>query len=229
MGEEAQIVDTEAYRERKREAGIFATMIPMLLSREHIAAAAAVMGRALVEDPLFVHVLPDAVQRARAIPLMMETSLRIGLMHGEVWTTPSPIAGVAAWMSPSHPKITEEDRDAAGWREVGAAWGAEAFARFQEFATDLRELPDQEPHWHLNWLCVEPRYQGQGIGSSLVRLITARADAERVACHLFTFAESNLAIYEHLGFRVAADTILPRTGLRLWIMVRAPAVSLSAR
>jgi GNAT superfamily N-acetyltransferase len=186
------------------------------------------MGRAVLDDPLFVYVLPDAIQRALGVPAMLETSLRIGLTHGEVWTTPPPIAGVAAWMSPSHPKITEEDRDAAGWREVGASWGAEAFARFQEFATDMRDLPTQEPHWHLNWLGVEPSRQGQGIGSTLVRQMTFRADVESVACHLFTFAPQNVAIYAHLGFDVTTDTILPRTGLRLWMMVRSPAVPRSA-
>ena len=205
------------------------TMGPVRLSQDHIAEAASVMGRALVDDPIFVYVLPDAIQRASGVSAMMETTLRIGLVHGEVWATPPPIAGVAAWMSPSHPKITEEDRDAAGWREVGVAWGAEAFARFQQFAADMRDLPAQEPHWHLNWLCVEPGHQGQGIGGTLVRQMTSRADAEGVGCHLYTFAPHNVAIYEHLGFDVAADTILPRTGLRLWTMIRSPAVPRSAR
>jgi ribosomal protein S18 acetylase RimI-like enzyme len=205
------------------------TMVPVRLSQDHIAEAAAVMGRALVDDPIFPYALPDAIQRAAGVSAMMETMLRIGLVHGEVWATPPPIAGVAVWMSPSHPKITEEDRDAAGWREVGVAWGTEAFARFQQFAADMRDLPAQEPHWHLNWLGVEPGHQGQGIGGTLVRQMTTRADAEGVGCHLFTFAPHNVAIYEHLGFDAAADTILPRTGLRLWVMVRSPAVSRSAR
>jgi ribosomal protein S18 acetylase RimI-like enzyme len=206
-----------------------ATFTPIRMSLEHISETAAMMGRALADDPLFVYVLPDPNQRALGVPAMMETSLRIGLVHGEVWTTPLPIAGVAVWQSPSHPKITEEDRDAAGWREVGVAWGTEAFARFQQFAADMRDLPAEEPHWHLNWLCVEPDHQGQGIGSTLVRQMTARVGAEGLGCHLFTFAQHNVAIYEHLGFGVAADTILPRTGLRLWTMVRSPAVPRSAR
>jgi ribosomal protein S18 acetylase RimI-like enzyme len=187
------------------------------------------MGRALMNDPIFVYVLPDAIQRASGVSAMMETTLRIGLVHGEVWATPPPIAGVAAWMSPSHPKITEEDRDAAGWREVGVAWGTEAFARFQQFAADMRDLPAQEPHWHLNWLCVEPGHQGQGIGGTLVRQMTSRADADGFGCHLFTFTRHNVAIYEHLGFAVAADTTLPRTGLRLWVMVHSPAVRRSTQ
>ena len=100
-----------------------ATIAPVRLSPERLVEAAAVMGRAVVDDPLFVSVLPDAQQRNSGVPMMMEMFLRIGLAHGEVWVTPPPIRGVACWLSPAHLTITQEDRNAAGWRGVGAAWG----------------------------------------------------------------------------------------------------------
>ena len=200
---------------------------PVRLPPERLAEAAAVMGRALVADPLFSYVLPDAEQRSTGTCLMMASLLRIGLAQGEVWVTPPPITGVAFWLSPVHPMITDEDRDAAGWQEVGAAWGPEAFARFKAFATDLGEVAGSlsvEPHWHLAWLCVEPSQQGRGIGSALVRQVTNRADAEGVSCTLFTFTPRNVPIYEHLGFQVTLDTTLPRSGLRLWVMAHPPRV-----
>jgi ribosomal protein S18 acetylase RimI-like enzyme len=200
---------------------------PVPLAAEHLVEAAAIMGRALADDPLFVHVLPDEEHRVRGVPLMMESLLRIGLAQGEVWTTPPPITGVAFWLTPVHPMITDEDREAAGWREVGAAWGPEAFARFKAFAADIGEVAASlpaGPHWRLAWLGVAPEQQGRGIGSALVRQVTARADAEGIACQLFTFAPRNVAIYDHLGFRVTQETILPRSGLRLWVMGRPPRV-----
>jgi hypothetical protein len=51
-----------------------------------------------------------------------------------------------------------------------------------------------------------------------------RADAEGMACWLFTFAPHNVPIYEHLGFRVTLDTLLPSSGLRLWVMAHPPRV-----
>lgn len=51
-----------------------------------------------------------------------------------------------------------------------------------------------------------------------------RADAEGMACWLFTFAPRNVPIYEHLGFRVTLDTLLPSSGLRLWVMTHPPLV-----
>src|SRR5688500_2675363 len=158
-----------------------AAAAPIRLAPERLAEAAAVMGRALVTDPLFGYVLPDAAQRSSGAGLMMASLLRIGLAQGEVWATPAPITGVAFWLSPVHPMITDEARDAAGGQEVGAAWGPEAFARFKAFAADLGDVAGSlsvEPHWHLAWLCVEPSQQGRGIGSALVRQVTTRADAE---------------------------------------------------
>src|SRR5215218_10399020 len=77
---------------------------------------------------------------------------RIGLAHGEVWATPPPITGVASWLAPTHSTPTQEDRDAAGWREVEAAWGSAAVARYQAFVTDMRGAVGSlapQPHWHL--------------------------------------------------------------------------------
>ena len=200
---------------------------PIPLPPERLGEAAAVMGRALLDDPLCVSVLPDAQQRVSGVPLLMGMFLRIGLAHGEVWVTPPPIRGVASWLSPAHPTITAEEREAAGWQEVAAALGREAVDRFQAFIDDRDGAVGSlapESHWHLAWLGVEPGHQGQGIGSTLVRRMTDRADAEGTACWLFTFASRNVPVYEHLGFHVTLDTLLPSSGLRLWVMARPPHV-----
>ena len=203
------------------------TFGPIRLSPELVVEAAGVLSRAAVDDPIFVHTVPDATERAEGVPLLMQLFVRIALAHGEVWATPSPIRGVACWLAPSHPEITQDDRVAAGEREVWSALGAEASARFHVFRADMVGTLGSylaEPHWHLMWLCVEPGYHGQGIGSTLVRQLTGRADADDVACDLFTFVPRTVPLYEHLGFRVALDTTLPQTGLHVQAMVR-PSIS----
>ncbi len=88
------------------EGAMTAAVAPVRLLPERLGEAAAVMGRALVDDPLFVALLPDAQKRVSGVPLMMEMFLRIGLAHGELWVMPPPITGVACWLPPAHPTIT---------------------------------------------------------------------------------------------------------------------------
>jgi ribosomal protein S18 acetylase RimI-like enzyme len=138
------------------------------------------------------------------------------------------LAGVASWIPPAHPVVTQVDREAAGLAEVRASWGPEAVARFYDIGANVGEaelLAPTQPHWYLHWLGTEASVQGRGIVSTLVRQVTARADAEDVAYQLLNFVSRNVPIYEHLGFRVILDTVLSRTGLRHWVMARQPPVS----
>ncbi len=61
-----------------------APVAPVRLPPERLDEAAAVLGRAVVDDPLFSYLLPDAQQRVSGVPLLMAMFLRIGLAHGEV-------------------------------------------------------------------------------------------------------------------------------------------------
>src|SRR5262245_18509977 len=89
------------------EGTMTAAAAPVRLPPGPLDEAAAVLGRAVVGDPLFVSVLPDAEQRTSGVSPFTAMSLRIGLVHGEVWVTPPPIRGVASWLAPTHPALTQ--------------------------------------------------------------------------------------------------------------------------
>jgi GNAT superfamily N-acetyltransferase len=121
---------------------------------------------------------------ARGVPLLMRFVLCTGRTHGEVWTTPQPITGIASWISPAHLAVTQAGREAAGFADLSASRGPEAVVRFDDVRADVGEaesLAAAEPHWYLHWHGTEPSAQGRGIGSTLVRQVTTHADAEGVA------------------------------------------------
>ena len=62
--------------------------------------------------------------------------------------------------------------------------------------------------------------QGQGVGSSLVAPMLARADAEGLPCYLETMKERNVAFYEKHGFQVVVEDDLPKGGPHFWTMKR---------
>ena len=58
----------------------------------------------------------------------------------------------------------------------------------------------QEPHYYIRYLGVATRFQGQGLGTALLRPTLDRCDAEGVAAYLEASTERSAALYERLGF-----------------------------
>jgi ribosomal protein S18 acetylase RimI-like enzyme len=79
--------------------------------------------------------------------------------------------------------------------------------------------PD-EPHWHLEFLGVDPDRQGQGVGSQVLSFGLRRADEAGFACGLETSNERNLALYRRFGFEIRGEARPFRSGPPVWSMWR---------
>ena len=75
-------------------------------------------------------------------------------------------------------------------------------------------------HWFLQTIGVEPRFQGKGYASKLIRPMLTRIDEEGRPCYLETLDEHNVPLYEHLGFKVIDKATVPKTSLTNWAMLR---------
>jgi ribosomal protein S18 acetylase RimI-like enzyme len=78
------------------------------------------------------------------------------------------------------------------------------------------------PHFYLSALGVEPKRQGEGVGTALMQPVLARADDERVHAYLETATGRNVLLYERQGFSVVEELTLPGTDVNGWLMRRAP-------
>jgi len=75
-------------------------------------------------------------------------------------------------------------------------------------------------HWFLQTIGVNPRSQGKGYASKLIRPMLTRIDEEGLPCYLETLDEHNVPLYEHLGFKVVDKATIPKTSLTNWAMLR---------
>ncbi len=64
------------------------------------------------------------------------------------------------------------------------------------------------------------RYRGQGLASRLIRPLLEEFDKKKLACYLETHNPSNVAIYEHFGFKVVEEGKIPGTDMTHWAMLR---------
>ncbi len=74
----------------------------------------------------------------------------------------------------------------------------------QEWA---RHEPSNQ-HWHLGPIGVLPAYQGQGIGSQLMKRFCREVDTCQASAYLETDLDRNVVFYEKFGFRIVNTSLI---------------------
>ena len=202
------------------------TVTPVPLDPADIFAAADVLVRSFADDPGLRFVLPDSADRDRLGPSLAHAVLRYALRCGAPLMTPDVIRGVALWFAPGASAPTDDDLAETGIAGVPDQLGPEAWQRLQRLLDHLDALHPRyapEPHWYLAMLGVDPAWQRQGLGESLIRPILAAADRDGLPCYLEAPTADNARYYTRLGFRVIAETDVPDSNVHVWLMRREPA------
>jgi GNAT superfamily N-acetyltransferase len=126
----------------------------------------------------------------------------------------------------------EEGVTAAVWAPPGAEEDEQLGEQVVEIAGEygdrlglvlglLEENHPAEPHYYLFLLGTRPGWQGQGLGSALMRPMLERCDRDGVPAYLEATSEGNRRLYLRHGFEVTEELLLP-DGPPLWRMWRAP-------
>jgi predicted GNAT family N-acyltransferase len=181
--------------------------------------------RAFWDDLLNVHLFPDQDVRAKLLPVLMRFRLKQGLKYGEVYATSSRIEGLALWKHSDRVDNTLwEILRLAGLGSI-MAMGRRLIAqmlKIDKFVSQRRMKYAVAPYLHLGPVAVDPEHQGKGYASKLVRPMFVELDQLGLPCYLEAQSESNVAIYEHYGFKVLAKGTVPDTDIPHWDMMRLP-------
>ncbi len=186
--------------------------------------------RAFERDPLFRYLFRSRPYAGRVVPLLFDAAVRDALRHGwiDVGVAGGQPVATAIWLSPGNVPST----------------GRRILARLPAYLLlgllFLDRLPDlvrltrvatsfaDEPHWHLEYLGVDPDRQGQGVGGQLLAQGLLRADGAGVPCGLETSNERTVALYRRFGFQVREEARPFRIGPPVWTLWR-PATAPRAR
>jgi GNAT superfamily N-acetyltransferase len=132
--------------------------------------------------------------------------------------TSEKLEAVSIWFPPG-------EQDAGGGHEESkTAYGncsKETRSRIADVLETIESLiKDRAPveHWYLHLVAVEPRFMGKGLSAKLIRPMLRFADENHLPSTLTTQHKANIALYEHLGFRVVEARKVPSTELYFWFM-----------
>jgi len=181
---------------------------------------AAMLGRAFVDDPMIRWKLRadvGAQDIARTFVAVASAHAQLGsLLEIEGG------GGAAGWLAPAQMDrfddlvvgLTRDTLD--GLTDDGAA-------RFDEFWEWVGRHSTHES-WYLDMLGIEPRQQGRGYGTALVKHGLSLASAQGLASELTTGVPGNVGYYERLGFHVVEHDDAPDGGPHVWFMRADPAI-----
>lgn len=93
---------------------------------------------------------------------------------------------------------------------------------YENYAMNLKKEFTDNVDWYLYNLSVKKDAQGKGIASKLLRPMLSFCDDENMVSYLETNKQSNVGLYEHYGFELLKQEIIPKSDVTHYAMVRKP-------
>ena len=193
------------------------------LNKTQVKPAADMLERAFQDDPLFIIFFPNTVERENKLAHFFDFMVRYAVSYGEVYATSPNLEGIAVW-------LPSEKADMSPWQMLRPSgltmplkMGMGAMGRmmrYAEYATTTHKRQALFKHWYLQFIGVDPVFQGKGYAGSLLKPMFARMDREQLPCYLETFTQKDVSIYQHYGFEVVEEGTIPDTETALWAMLR---------
>jgi len=194
-----------------------------VLSKDDIYKATEVLAKAFYDYPIIQFLLPN--DREKKISHFFNVVVKIGVRYGEVFGTSKDFEGVAIWLdSNKHIGLLREIR--CGGLSILYNLGFKSFKKclaFDTFISNLHKEHRNTQHYHyLEFIGVDPIYQGKGFGSKLLRNKFKDLKKKGLPIYLDTHSQDNISIYQHLGFKIIDEVVVPDANIPQWSMFWNP-------
>ena len=93
---------------------------------------------------------------------------------------------------------------------------------YETYAMNLKKEFTDNYDWYLYNLSIKKDAQGKGIASKLMRPMLEFCDDEKMVAYLETNKEKNVSLYNHYGFELKKEELIPKTTVTHYAMVRQP-------
>jgi ribosomal protein S18 acetylase RimI-like enzyme len=195
------------------------------LSKQQVRPACEMLTRAFSDDPKLTHLIPDISVKKDLSSCLFEFELQYGMNYGDVYTTSPAVEGVAAWLPSAKSEITFWRAFRSGGMKLQKSLGKTAMDRLMSFSAAVDNLHKKHapyPHYYLFFIGVDPVYQKKRVASRLITPMLSWLDMQKLPCYLNTQNEKNIGLYEHFGFQVIEQLVLPDSGIIHTAMLRNP-------
>jgi len=179
--------------------------------------------KAFRDYPLLTYYFPDEIHREKVAYYFVSCSVYTGISYGEVYAPSTNVEGIAIWFPPdTYPVSILRTIKSIPLRKLFGL-GKEGGGKMKQVGGYLDKVHKRlapYDHWFLNTIGIDPRYQGEGYATKLMKPVLNILDKKGLPCYLDTLDEKNVGIYEHFGFKVIEESNITNTHLTNWAMLR---------
>jgi ribosomal protein S18 acetylase RimI-like enzyme len=168
--------------------------------------ASQTLARAFIDDPLICFLLRDEAKRPASMPKLFGLLFKMGLPHGACDVTEG-CESVALWRPPGKWHIPFYQYITNGPQFLGI-FGIGGLS-VMGIMDRIEKAHPHVPHYYLQAVGTDPAKQGKGYGGIVMRRQLAVADAKGMPAYLESSKETNIPIYQSLGFKVTGEIRIP--------------------
>ncbi len=195
---------------------------PIVPQRHQIPAIARVLADAFVDYPLYTYAIPDPKKRVNALQALFEVEATYALKYGSIYATSDLLEGVMYCLPSDAMFLSNWRMIKSGALKIPLKMGT-GFIKKQGVISsvheDMRAKHANFPHTYLWNIGVKPELKGQGHAGRLVRHLLEELTTKHEPCYLETARESNVKLYEHLGFKLQETREIPGINVTTWAML----------
>ncbi len=193
---------------------------PIKLTKKHVKKAAQVCRDAFKNNPLWVNITPDEKVRETKVIALWEFFIRYGIKYGQAFGTSENVEGVSVWLNSNDTDMTLFKQLKCGGFKILRKLGLKTINKLDHIESVMSEKHKKIApleHLYLAQFAVDPKSQGNGFSSMLMRDMLERTN---LPIYLETGKEINVSIYKHFGFELIEEVVIPDTDILMYCMLK---------
>lgn len=202
-------------------SSLFVSMEIQPITRQTNHQVAQLLANAFDDDPVSVALYKNFSPKKRTHALAVDFSIELLVCIRRGYPIQINEDGKAVAAAVIYPPGTYPLPVIDQWSIVLKSFFRNGFYDIRGWMKWLDEIDKNHPtkaHYYLEYLGVDPQYQGKGFGSSILKHLIARADEGGVGCYLENANPRNVNFYQRFGFEILSEKEI--IGIPSWFMWR---------
>ena len=194
-------------------------------SEEHKERFIEVSAKAFFDNPLFLAVFKNPEYRKKKLKPFFDETFRYGKKFGKVIASSDKLEGFLIYIYPENVYRTFRKELKAITFKIfcQVIWPyLTGWSKVDDYLLERHKQYTPFKHWTALAIAIDPKFQGQGHGTTLFNYMIIDTKESNLPIFLDTQNASASKLYERLGFKVLEFSKIPKLDVSSWFMLREP-------